>query len=160
MRTKASSIMNRRCNERGLAMLAALFLVLALALLGFTSLHLAGQELQASWAVRDQAVSLHLAEAGADLIMARIHAAGGTGTDPIAAVLARRNGTPERGPSYFDGQGRSQFTGTADHPDLLLDATDPQHDGRYHRVEIKVVPPRGLPKLNAHWRLGYFAPDD
>ena len=38
--------------------------------------------------------------------------------------------------------------------------TDPQHNGRYHRVEIKVVPPRGLPKLNAHWRLGYFAPDE
>jgi Ca-activated chloride channel family protein len=36
--------------------------------------------------------------------------------------------------------------------------TDKQRDGRYHRVEIKVVPPRGLPKLNAHWRLGYFAP--
>ncbi len=36
--------------------------------------------------------------------------------------------------------------------------TDRQRDGRYHRVEIKVVPPRGLPKLNAHWRLGYFAP--
>ena len=38
--------------------------------------------------------------------------------------------------------------------------TDPQHNGRYHRVEIKVMPPRGLPKLNAHWRLGYFAPDE
>jgi Ca-activated chloride channel homolog len=38
--------------------------------------------------------------------------------------------------------------------------TDPQHDGRYHRVEIKVIPPRGLPKLSAHWRLGYFAPDE
>jgi Ca-activated chloride channel homolog len=38
--------------------------------------------------------------------------------------------------------------------------TDPQHDGRYHRVEIKVVPPPGLPKLSAHWRLGYFAPDE
>ncbi len=36
--------------------------------------------------------------------------------------------------------------------------TDRQRDGRYHRVEIKVVPPHGLPKLNAHWRTGYFAP--
>ncbi len=31
-------------------------------------------------------------------------------------------------------------------------------DGRYHRVLVQVVPPRGLPKLRAHWRLGYFAP--
>ena len=37
-------------------------------------------------------------------------------------------------------------------------AHDPQRDGRYHKVEVKVVPPRGLPKLNAHWRTGYFAP--
>ncbi len=33
-------------------------------------------------------------------------------------------------------------------------------DGRYHRVEVRVVPPRGLPKLQAHWRTGYFAPVD
>jgi VWFA-related protein len=33
-------------------------------------------------------------------------------------------------------------------------------DGRYHHVEIKIVPPRGLPKLRAHWRLGYYAPSD
>jgi Ca-activated chloride channel family protein len=31
-------------------------------------------------------------------------------------------------------------------------------DGRYHRVEVRMVPPRGLPKLIAHWRTGYFAP--
>ena len=30
-------------------------------------------------------------------------------------------------------------------------------DGRYHRVEVKLNPPRGLPKLTAHWRQGYFA---
>jgi len=31
-------------------------------------------------------------------------------------------------------------------------------DGKYHRIEVKMVPPRGLPKLRAHWRLGYNAP--
>jgi VWFA-related protein len=31
-------------------------------------------------------------------------------------------------------------------------------DGKYHRITVKVVPPRGLPKLHAHWRLGYNAP--
>jgi VWFA-related protein len=30
-------------------------------------------------------------------------------------------------------------------------------DGKYHRITVKVVPPRGLPKLKAHWRLGYNA---
>jgi Ca-activated chloride channel homolog len=38
--------------------------------------------------------------------------------------------------------------------------TDSHRDGRYHKVEVKIVPPRGLPKLNAHWRTGYFAPVD
>lgn len=33
------------------------------------------------------------------------------------------------------------------------------HDGKYHRVEVKVIPPRGLPRLTAHWRVGYTAPD-
>lgn len=31
-------------------------------------------------------------------------------------------------------------------------------DGKYHKIEVKMIPPRGLPKLNAHWRLGYNAP--
>lgn len=31
-------------------------------------------------------------------------------------------------------------------------------DGKYHRITVQVVPPRGLPKLRAHWRLGYNAP--
>jgi len=33
-------------------------------------------------------------------------------------------------------------------------------DGKYHRVEVRIVPPRGLPKLVAHWRTGYFAPSE
>ena len=33
-----------------------------------------------------------------------------------------------------------------------------ERDGRYHRIEVKVIAPRGLPKLRAHWRLGYNAP--
>jgi VWFA-related protein len=32
-------------------------------------------------------------------------------------------------------------------------------DGKYHHVQVKVIPPRGLPRLQAHWRVGYNAPD-
>lgn len=35
-----------------------------------------------------------------------------------------------------------------------------ERDGRYHRIEVKVTPPRGLGKLRAHWRTGYYAPSD
>jgi VWFA-related protein len=33
------------------------------------------------------------------------------------------------------------------------------HDGKYHHVTVTVIPPRGLPKLQPHWRTGYTAPD-
>jgi VWFA-related protein len=33
-------------------------------------------------------------------------------------------------------------------------------DGKYHKVQVKLVPPRGLPPLRVSWRLGYFAPED
>jgi len=33
-------------------------------------------------------------------------------------------------------------------------------DGRYHRLQVKMVRTHGLPPLLPSWRLGYFAPDD
>jgi Ca-activated chloride channel family protein len=36
--------------------------------------------------------------------------------------------------------------------------SDPQRDGRYHKLQVKLVPPRGLPPLRVFWRLGYYAP--
>lgn len=35
-----------------------------------------------------------------------------------------------------------------------------QRDGKYRRIEVKIIAPRGLPKLKAHWRLGYYAPSN
>ena len=31
-------------------------------------------------------------------------------------------------------------------------------DGKYRRVKVQLVQPRGLPPLRASWRLGYYAP--
>jgi Ca-activated chloride channel homolog len=31
-------------------------------------------------------------------------------------------------------------------------------DGKYRQVSVRMAPPRGLPPLKAHWRLGYYAP--
>jgi Ca-activated chloride channel family protein len=33
-----------------------------------------------------------------------------------------------------------------------------QRDGKYRRVNVKVIQPRGLPPLRAFWRTGYYAP--
>ena len=35
-----------------------------------------------------------------------------------------------------------------------------QRDGRYRRIQVQLVPPRGLPPIRAHWRTGYYAPSD
>ncbi len=37
---------------------------------------------------------------------------------------------------------------------------DQSRDGKYHKIGVKLVPPRGLPKLQAHWRKGYYAPSN
>ncbi len=36
--------------------------------------------------------------------------------------------------------------------------TNQGRDGKYRRVQVKLVQPRGLPPLRATWRLGYYAP--
>ena len=36
--------------------------------------------------------------------------------------------------------------------------TNQGRDGKYRRVQVKLVQPRGLPPLHATWRLGYYAP--
>ena len=36
--------------------------------------------------------------------------------------------------------------------------TNAGRDGKYRRVQVKLVQPRGLPALRANWRLGYYAP--
>jgi Ca-activated chloride channel homolog len=38
--------------------------------------------------------------------------------------------------------------------------TDYARDGRYHHIGVKLDAPRGLPKIQAHWRTGYFAPSE
>jgi Ca-activated chloride channel homolog len=38
--------------------------------------------------------------------------------------------------------------------------SDRHRDGRYHHVQVKLVPPKGLPPLKAYWRLGYYAPSN
>jgi Ca-activated chloride channel homolog len=40
---------------------------------------------------------------------------------------------------------------------LGFSPTDKTRDGRYHRLTLKVTPPKGLPKVSAHWRTGYYA---
>src|SRR5205807_4145396 len=36
--------------------------------------------------------------------------------------------------------------------------TNRERDGKYRKVQVKLVQPKGLPPLRAFWRLGYYAP--
>ena len=38
--------------------------------------------------------------------------------------------------------------------------TNTERNGRYHLVEVKIVAPKGLPPVKAHWRTGYYAPTE
>ena len=38
--------------------------------------------------------------------------------------------------------------------------TNAARDGLYHKVDLELLPPKGLPKLRAYWRRGYFAPPE
>jgi VWFA-related protein len=38
--------------------------------------------------------------------------------------------------------------------------SDKTRDGRYHQIRVEIIPPKGLGKLTAHWRTGYYAPEN
>jgi Ca-activated chloride channel family protein len=98
----------------------------------------------------------------------------------ILELFADRGRTPEEfaGPGLLNDiaeqtGGRSFESGNLNHlPDIAAkigDALRNQYvlgyapsivrkDGKYHRVKLKLVKPKGWPSLRAYWRLGYYAP--
>jgi hypothetical protein len=121
----ASALMNPY--ERGHVLLGALMLILLLGVVGMTSLYLAGQDRPGVSAMREDNLAQQLADGAADVVMSWFHDSSGTPTS-ISGLLAKRQGDAASGPSFFDAAGRSQFVGTADHPDLLLDAANQTDD--------------------------------
>lgn len=41
---------------------------------------------------------------------------------------------------------------------LSYTPTNPTRNGKYRRVKVQLVPPRGLPQMRAFWRQGYYGP--
>src|SRR5690348_7310252 len=105
----------------GHVLLATLMVISILLLIGITSLYLAGQDVPGVAAMKEEAAAQQLADAAAELVVGWFH-------DPslapvsVAGLLAKREGDAASGPSFFDATRRSQFIGTVDHPDVLLDA--------------------------------------
>ncbi len=115
-------------NERGMALLAVLMLVLITALLGMTSMQLAGQELIGASALQEERQAHHGTEAAIDVVMGWFHDPGMMPEGVPPGWLSKRMVNAQGEPSYFDAQGRSQFVGTAGAPDVVFDAANPQHD--------------------------------
>ena len=105
----------------GHVLLGALMLIIMLSLLSLSLLHLVGQDAPGISAMREQTQAQHLAEGAADLIVSWFHQPSVVPA-PLAGSFAKRQDAGE-GPSFFDAAGRSQFVGTAERPDILLDAS-------------------------------------
>jgi len=109
--------------DKGHVLLAALMLIVLLGIAGMTSLYLAGQDGPGVSAMKEDNIAQQLADGAADVVMSWFHDPSVTPA-AIAGLLVKRQGDLTSGPSFFDVAGRSQFVGTADHPDILLDAVN------------------------------------
>jgi hypothetical protein len=118
---RTSEFMNQ--HDEGHVLLAALILVVLLGIAGMTSLYLAGQDGPGVSAMKEDHVAQQLADGAADVVMSWFHDPTVTPT-AVAELLVKRQGDLTSGPSFFDEAGRSQFVGTADHPDIMLDAAN------------------------------------
>lgn len=111
-------------HDEGHVLLASLILIFLLGIAGMTSLYLAGQDGMGIGAMKEDNAAQQLADGAADIVVSWFH-------DPrvvpisIAGLLMKRQGDLVNGPSFFDKAGRSQFVGTADRPDIILDAANP-----------------------------------
>jgi hypothetical protein len=114
-------------HQQGIAFLGAMILLLILSVLGAMVLNLAGQESLSASAGRDAAVAQQLADAAGELVIAGFHSPQAVPT-ALAAALAKKHTTAAGAPSYMDDAGVSQFSGTADRPDLWLHASDSASD--------------------------------
>jgi hypothetical protein len=117
--------MHTQTTERGASLIGAILLVVILSMLATVSLSLAVEELESHRAAGDEAAARHLAEAGAGLVLRWFHDPSSVPNGAVRDLLTRRHEHPEGGPSFFDADGHSPFTGTEDRPDIVLDAARP-----------------------------------
>ena len=122
MKERRASELKTLC-DKGHVLLVALMLIVLLGVTGMTSLYLAGQDGLGVSAMKEDNVTQQLADGAADVVISWFHDPSVTPAS-IAGLFVKRQGDLSSGPSFFDVAGRSQFVGTADRPDVLLDAAN------------------------------------
>lgn len=108
-------------NQQGIALLGILMLALLVALLGMVMLDLAGQEATSVAGAKEVAAVQAVADAAQDLVMAWFHSPNVV-PESMAMLVTKRQLSASGSASFFDAAGRSQFVGTEDRPDLMLNA--------------------------------------
>ncbi|MGH7216967.1 MAG: hypothetical protein ACREIG_07015 [Nitrospiraceae bacterium] len=122
MKERCASEFKTLC-DKGHVLLVALMLIVLLGVTGMTSLYLAGQDGLGVSAMKEDIVTQQLADGAADVVISWFHDPSVTPAS-IAGLFVKRQGDLSSGPSFFDVAGRSQFVGTADRPDVFLDAAN------------------------------------
>lgn len=110
--------------ENGLALMGAMVISLALVVLSGVFLELVWQESVGADAGENAAVVQHLTDAAGEIVIGWFHDPA-SAPQAISPVLARRFLTPDGSPTFFDANARSQFAGSAEQPDIILDASNP-----------------------------------
>ena len=154
-------MLTRDCteNQQGIALLGAMIVVLMISLLGMTLLNLAGQEAMSAGAGSQIAVTQQLADAAGELAVTWFHSPGMVTQFPqVASLQAKRHRTAEGAPSYFSPSGESQFTGTADKPDLWLSAGNQAEDSVLNSPEWGLA--RHIQHLGSIEELKLYAPSN
>lgn len=146
-------------DQRGIALLGAMVIVLVLSALAATLLNLSGQEAISAGAAGQLAVAQQLADASADLVVGWFHDPQLTSAVPaIAALRAKRNHDADGAPSFFDVTGRSQFVGTMEYPDFRLQAETDSDNRLLNDPEVGMF--RAMQHLGRVEELKVYAPTD
>lgn len=146
-------------NERGIALLGAMVIVLVLSVLATTLLNLSGQEAISASAAGQMAVAQQLAEASAELVAGWFHDPQATSAVPaIVSLRAMKNHDAAGARSYFDAAGRSQFVGSMDEPDFRLLAENDSDNRLLNDPENGLF--RAMGQLGLVEELKVYAPTD
>ncbi|MDH5642001.1 MAG: hypothetical protein OEY28_11970 [Nitrospira sp.] len=123
--------------EKGLALMGAMVVSLILVVLSVALLDMLWRESLSADSAEKAAVAQQLADAAGELVIGWFHSPQ-TAPEGISAALTKRLITHDGNATYFDTEGYSQFTGTADRPDVSLDASNQTDDRLLNDPDIGV----------------------
>lgn len=146
-------------DQRGIALLGAMVIVLVLSVLATTLMNLSGQEALSANAAGQMEVAQQLADASAELVVDWFHNPQPTsGVPAIMSLRARRIHDAEGKSSFFDATGRSQFVGSNDQPDFHLQAGNDTDNRLLNDPESGIF--RAMGQLGQVEELKVYAPTD